>query len=109
MIGHSLGGQIAGFVGKTVQNLTGSSVARITGLDPAGPLFLPSDPEGRLADTDADLVVVLHTDGLVYGYYYVVGDIDFYANGGTSPQPGCLLEDLTTCECKRTKLFLAVI
>lgn len=98
LIGHSLGGQISGFVGKTVQNLTGSSVGRITGLDPAGPLFLPSNPDGRLASTDADIVVALHTDGLVYGYYNPIGGIDFYANGGTSVQPGCLAEDLTTCK-----------
>lgn len=100
MIGHSLGGQIAGLVGKNVQNLTGLNISRITGLDPAGPLFFPSDTENRLTSADADLVVALHTDGLVYGYYYQIGGIDFYANGGTSPQPGCFLEDLTTCKPK---------
>lgn len=98
VIGHSLGGQIAGLVGKTVQNLTSLNISRITGLDPAGPLFFPSDTENRLTSSDADLVVALHTDGLVYGYYYQIGGIDFYANGGTSPQPGCFLQDLTTCK-----------
>lgn len=81
-----------------MQNLTGSSLGRITGLDPAGPFFYPLVPSGRLAETDADLVVVLHTDGLGYGYGWVVGDIDFYANTGNSPQPGCLAGDLTTGE-----------
>lgn len=98
VIGHSLGGQISGFVGKTVQNLTGLNISRITGLDPAGPLFFPTDPEGRLTSSDADIVVALHTDGFAFGYYYEIGGVDFYANSGTSPQPGCLLEDLTTCK-----------
>lgn len=84
-----------------MQNLTGLNIGRITGLDPANPLFLPSNPEGRLTNTDADLVVALHTDGLVFGYYYQIGGIDFYANGGRAPQPGCLLEDLVMRKTKK--------
>lgn len=72
-----------------MQNLTGQSIGRITGLDPAGPLYLLATAEQRLADTDADLVVALHTDGGVLGYLGQIGDIDFYANGGTPHQPGC--------------------
>lgn len=101
VIGHSLGGQISGFVAKTVQNLTGLNISKIIGLDPAGPLFFQSDPKNRLASTDADIVVVIHTDGLVFGYYYQVGGIDFYANGGTAPQPGCLSEDFQWCKLKK--------
>lgn len=100
VIGHSLGGQVAGFAGKAVQNLTGSSVRRITGLDPAGPFFFPSDPEGRLASTDAGLVVALHTDGLAFGYYPRIGGVDFYANSGISPQPGCI--DTLSCKWRRS-------
>lgn len=93
-----MGGQISGFAGKAVQNLTSSNVARITGLDPANPLFLPTDPEGRLTNTDADLVVALHTDGFVFGYFYPIGGIDFYANTGIAPQPGCVEGDLNPCK-----------
>ncbi|XP_037556173.1 phospholipase A1 [Dermacentor silvarum] len=50
-IGHSLGAQTGGFFGKDVKELTGKVVGRITGLDPAGPLFesygSPSDKRRR--------------------------------------------------------------
>lgn len=93
LVGHSLGAYIAGFAGKFVQNATGESVGRITGLDPAGPAFRARSADNRLAETDADLVVALHTDGGVNGYWRPLGDVDFYANGGFPPQPGCLEGD----------------
>lgn len=89
LVGHSLGAHVAGFAGKAVQNTVGANVGRITGLDPAGPLYRLASAENRLASTDADLVVALHTDGGVAGYYSPIGDIDFYANGGFPQQPGC--------------------
>lgn len=60
-------------------------------MDPAGPLFntVWDNANSRLSSTDADLVVVVHTDGGVSGYYQPLGDIDFYPNGGVNPQPGC--------------------
>lgn len=79
VIGHSLGGQIAGFVGKRVISKTSSTIGKITGLDPAGPLFFGSF---RLVPTDAEIVEVIHTDGFVNGYYGVSGTVDLYPNGG---------------------------
>lgn len=38
---------------------------------------------------DADIVAVYHTDDLGLGNIGSVGTIDFYANGGLAPQPGC--------------------
>ena len=40
-VGHSLGGQLAGFIGRSVFNNSNKSVKvrRITALDPAGPFF----------------------------------------------------------------------
>lgn len=90
VVGHSLGAHIAAFAGKRVQNRTGVNLGRITGLDPAGPLYRLAGPSDRLASTDADLVVALHTDAGFNGYPDRIGDIDFYANGGTPSQPGCL-------------------
>lgn len=65
------------------------NLGRITGLDPAGPLYRLAGADDRLASTDADLVVALHTDGGVAGYWRAIGDVDFYANGGFPQQPGC--------------------
>uniref|UniRef100_K7GJB0 Lipase H n=1 Tax=Pelodiscus sinensis TaxID=13735 RepID=K7GJB0_PELSI len=84
MIGISLGAHIAGFVGQMYDGKLG----RITGLDPAGPLFNGKPLEERLDPTDAQFVDVIHSDIDALGYREALGHIDFYANGGTD-QPGC--------------------
>ena len=88
IVGFSLGAHVAGFVGKDVAN-----VSRITGLDPAGPLFEGENPEDRLDKTDAALVDVIHSNGDTtvvggFGCWEPIGHVDFYPNGGTA-QPGC--------------------
>ncbi|CAM5164971.1 unnamed protein product [Natator depressus] len=84
MIGISLGAHISGFVGQ----LYNGKLGRITGLDPAGPLFNGKPPQERLDPTDAQFVDVIHSDIDGLGYREALGHIDFYANGGTD-QPGC--------------------
>ncbi|XP_072118297.1 lipase member H-like isoform X2 [Mobula birostris] len=84
MIGVSLGAHISGFVGS----MFGGKIGRITGLDPAGPLFRAQKEDDRLDPKDALLVEVLHTDIDALGYRGYLGHIDYYANGGTD-QPGC--------------------
>ncbi|XP_063812408.1 lipase member I [Pseudophryne corroboree] len=84
MIGVSLGAHISGFVGK----MYNGSIGRITGLDPAGPLYNGKPPEDRLHYTDAKFVDVIHSDTDGLGYKETLGHIDFYPNGGTD-QPGC--------------------
>ncbi|CAD1478768.1 unnamed protein product, partial [Heterotrigona itama] len=81
VIGHSLGAHIAGNVGRF------ANISRITGLDPAFPLFYPS--ACHIRSTDAEVVVILHTDGGFYGAAINTGTVDFYANKGISVQPGC--------------------
>ncbi|XP_007430781.2 lipase member I isoform X1 [Python bivittatus] len=84
MIGVSLGAHIAGFVGKAYSG----KIGRITGLDPAGPLFTRNLANERLDHTDAQFVDVIHTDTDGFGFKEPLGNIDFYPNGGTD-QPGC--------------------
>jgi pimeloyl-ACP methyl ester carboxylesterase len=88
LIGHSLGSHIAGYAGKRLGNL-----ARISGLDPAGPYFENTDPKVRLDKTDATFVDVIHTDGspifmIGLGLLQPLGHVDFYPNGGKE-QPSC--------------------
>ncbi|EFA09964.1 uncharacterized protein LOC100142416 [Tribolium castaneum] len=88
LVGFSLGAHVAGFAGAELGNLS-----RITGLDPAGPLFESQDPRARLDQSDADFVDVIHSNGenLILGglgSYQPMGHVDFYPNGGRM-QKGC--------------------
>lgn len=91
LVGHSFGGHISGFAGKTFTNLTGLKVGRITAMDPARPRFEDRSvtQDQRLFKDDADVVVTIHTDAGVNGYSAPIGPIDFYPNGGAATQPGC--------------------
>ncbi|RNA11919.1 pancreatic triacylglycerol lipase, partial [Brachionus plicatilis] len=80
-IGHSLGAHACGFLGKNLK------IRRITGLDPAGPLFREVSKEERLDKEDAELVDVIHTDAFL-GIQEAIGHKDFYPNGGQT-QKGC--------------------
>lgn len=77
LIGFSLGAHVVGFTGKKFQG-----ISRITGLDPAGPLYLEVDESRRLTTTDAKFVDILHSDVLRCGFNRSLGHVDFYVNGG---------------------------
>lgn len=94
LIGLSLGAQMAGVCGQSVQS---GRISRITGLDPAGPLFKKWPRSVRLDRTDAEFVDVIHTDAGIFGFPRQVGHVDFWPNQGISPQPGC-----TKSEVQRT-------
>ncbi|XP_053950866.1 uncharacterized protein LOC128858526 [Anastrepha ludens] len=88
LIGFSLGAHVSGFAGSQLPGL-----ARITGLDPAGPLFEAQHPKVRLDSTDAEFVDVIHSNGenLILGglgSWQPMGHVDFYPNGGRV-QTGC--------------------
>ncbi|KAJ8714589.1 hypothetical protein PYW07_002814 [Mythimna separata] len=87
LVGFSLGAHLVGNAGREL----GGRVARVTALDPAGPLWnLNSD---RVNPNDGRYVEAIHTDGgYTVGGLGIGSDVanaDFYVNGGIS-QPGCL-------------------
>uniref|UniRef100_A0A336LSY7 CSON003911 protein n=1 Tax=Culicoides sonorensis TaxID=179676 RepID=A0A336LSY7_CULSO len=92
VIGFSLGAEVAGYIGKTLKEW-GMMLPRITGLDPAFPLYMFGGETGRLSYGDAKFVDVIHTDGGVFGYPWALGHADFFPNGGTPLQPGCVQEE----------------
>ncbi|VVC40073.1 Hypothetical protein CINCED_3A010000 [Cinara cedri] len=94
IIGFSLGAHVAGFAGKALK-LNDITVGRITGLDPASPLFreLLSASLSSLSADDATFVDVVHTDGARvwsegFGLFDPIGHVDYFPNGGLD-QPGC--------------------
>lgn len=93
IIGHSLGAHLSGYAGYHLQHDFGLKPARITGLDPAAPLFTDTDPIVRLDKTDAHFVDIVHTDAnpLMKGGLGInmrLGHVDFFPNGGFD-NPGC--------------------
>jgi len=90
IIGHSMGAHLGGATGYWVKTKYCGLVNRITGLDPAGPLFAgQSDVDKRLHKGDAAFVDIYHTNrGTLGDSDHQTGDINVYVNGGAS-QPGC--------------------
>uniref|UniRef100_A0A0A1XE33 Pancreatic lipase-related protein 2 n=1 Tax=Zeugodacus cucurbitae TaxID=28588 RepID=A0A0A1XE33_ZEUCU len=93
LIGFSLGAEVAGFVGKQLLEW-GVVLPRITGLDPALPLFEPNSGNRHLTHTDARFVDIIHTDGGILGNPEAMGHADFYPNGGRALQPGCARQEI---------------
>ncbi|KAI5651299.1 lipase domain-containing protein [Phthorimaea operculella] len=87
LVGFSLGSHLVGNAGRE----TGGRVARVTALDPAGPLWNTNSK--RVNSNDGIYVEGIHTDGGYtvggLGLGNPIGDVDFFPNGGIS-QPGCL-------------------
>ncbi|BFF94794.1 pancreatic triacylglycerol lipase [Drosophila madeirensis] len=105
LIGFSLGGQVAG---QTTNHLK-RKLKRITGLDPAKPLFILGSDARRLDAGDAEFVDVIHTDVLGRGMLRAMGHVDFYPNFGPQ-QPGCMEEnpsDPGSCNHERAPRFYA--
>ncbi|XP_023227345.1 pancreatic lipase-related protein 2-like [Centruroides sculpturatus] len=112
IIGYSLGCHLAGFTGKTLRDKMGIILERITGLDPASPLFEDADESVHLSYKDASYVDVIHTsagDSITSGDLGItkpIGHVDFYPNGGKR-QPGC---DKLVCSHRRAgQLFIQSI
>nr|XP_034332462.1 phospholipase A1 VesT1.02-like [Crassostrea gigas] len=84
LIGQGLGAHAAAEAGK----LAKGKINRITGLDPASPLF--EDTEFGISKESAKFVDIIHTDARPFGYGMKkpCGHLDVYVNGGRR-QPGC--------------------
>ena len=81
-LGHSLGAHLMGKAGRQ-----SGVMNRITGLDAAGVGFQVENYDKRLCKSDAELVDVIHTDGMSVPYFGTLvplGTIDFYPNFGWS-------------------------
>ncbi|KAJ1531115.1 hypothetical protein ONE63_005937 [Megalurothrips usitatus] len=91
LVGQSLGAHLGGKAAAEAAAAVRSKLARITGLDPAGPLFWSAKPLPRLSRDNAGFVDVIHSDagwkGL--GLRATVGHLDFWPNYGARHQPGC--------------------
>ncbi|XP_078354749.1 inactive pancreatic lipase-related protein 1-like isoform X2 [Oculina patagonica] len=87
-VGFGLGAHVAGFAGKKIVKLEGTTLGRITGLDPSGKYFEAAHPDARLDSSDAQFVDVIHSDSEDNGLEQPLGHIDFYPNGGEE-QKGC--------------------
>ncbi|KAH8298057.1 hypothetical protein KR018_005765 [Drosophila ironensis] len=86
LIGFSLGGQVAGMAA----NFVTEPLARITGLDPAGPGFMTQlSPNQKLDSSDADFVDIIHTDPFFFSMLPPMGHVDFYPNLDQLNQRGC--------------------
>jgi len=95
--GHSLGAHTAAFASNAAHN---GKFGRITGMDPALPLFgeYANSDADRIDPEDADFVDVIHTAGGTLwngGLAFIEprGQADYYPNNGVPSQPGCLLID----------------
>ncbi|XP_033220921.1 phospholipase A1-like [Belonocnema kinseyi] len=102
LIGHSLGAHVMGYAGQNVNEKVNHTI----GLDPAWPLFFAVSVDDRLSPDDALHVEVIHTDAGLLGYPGILGNYDFYPNGGFL-QPGCLKDFLSACSHGRSYRYLA--
>lgn len=91
LVGHSLGGQMCGVIGRSVHKKTRGEmqIVRISALDPAFPGFYPSLGTPAVNKNDAKFVDIIHTDAWLYGIPISTGHVDFWPNSGKSLQPGC--------------------
>ncbi|XP_050499392.1 pancreatic triacylglycerol lipase-like [Diabrotica virgifera virgifera] len=95
LIGFSLGAHVSGTASESLKD-KGYLLGRITGLDPASPLFRNNylrENYKKLDRSDAKFVDIIHTDSSPFvtdgfGLWDPIGHVDFFPNGGQD-QPGC--------------------
>ncbi|PSN31810.1 hypothetical protein C0J52_22637 [Blattella germanica] len=100
--GHSLGAHVAGIAGN---RLTSGTLGKITGMDPALPLFGDDSLANRLDSSDASFVEIIHTCSGLLGFSDPIGHADFYPNKGTIIQPGCGIDLAGSCSHSRSHVY----
>lgn len=101
ILGASLGAHVAGYVGF----FTNGKIARITGLDPSGPLFHSVPSHDKLDPSDALFVDIIHTAGKWVGNSDLSGHVDFFPNLGLASQPGCEGKESLDLSCSHRKAW----
>ncbi|XP_026669191.1 pancreatic triacylglycerol lipase-like [Ceratina calcarata] len=102
IVGHSLGGHIAGLSSYYAK----SKAHYVVALDPALPNFYSSGQGTRVSKGDANYVQVIHTNAGGLGYKSSIGDADYFPNGGTK-QNGCINVDGGACSHSRSYFYYA--
>ena len=93
-----MGAHLCSIVYKTYTRKYGVRLGRITGLDPAGPLFADKSESERLTHTDAHLVDIIHTSQ-DFGIAGNSGHMDFYPDDGPNQLKACdMMNKLDTDE-----------
>nr|QHB21609.1 venom lipase 1 [Platymeris rhadamanthus] len=103
LVGHSLGAHVSGVTGRFIKT---GKIGRISGLDPAYPLFA-EDHHDRLTIESAIFIDVIHTCGKYLGWFGQVGHADFYPNKGVAVQPGCGVDVLGKCSHRRAWVYFS--
>ncbi|CAH0555101.1 unnamed protein product, partial [Brassicogethes aeneus] len=104
LIGFSLGAHIPNYIAISLRPYI---LPRITGLDPALPLFVTLNIDEKLDKSDAKFVDVYHTNAFAQGKAENSGHVDFFLNGGVV-QPGCWAENrFFSCNHHRAPLYFA--
>ncbi|CAF2124099.1 unnamed protein product [Rotaria magnacalcarata] len=89
-IGFSLGAHLCAFASNNYYTISNKKLrfARISGLDPSGPLLRKASIDKRLSSDDADFVDCIHTS-TTFGLQEKSGHMDFFPDGGKSSAQGC--------------------
>jgi len=91
--GHSLGSHVCSYAAKFTKSEFGFTIARVCGMDAAGPIFEKTTKDVRIDKSDATFVDLIHCNGGnedsgFLGINAAVGHADFFPNGGHH-QPKC--------------------
>lgn len=101
LVGHSLGAQIAGAAGRYYKELSGSMLARVTGLDPANPCFYDGEMLSGTGKGDAKYVDIIISNPGVLGTSADAGDGNFFVEGLRSIKSGCKGLNAIPCSHQR--------